>query len=204
MSTQETTAPQSSSNLGKRCFIASASSVVSAFGVLFLWKSDAISITTAYLLAIIPAALMVYAFVGTLRYRTGKASQRYLTRMALVMAFYLITLFLAENLIEDRGLTGPLAWIVALLPGLSFAGVFWIFGALILEEEDEFYRLLYVRQGLIATGVSFTLAAVWGFLETYEQVEAVAAFWWPTLWCVGIGIGAIANKVKYGTYGEIR
>ena len=92
----------------------------------------------------------------------------------------------------------------SILPGLSFAGVFWIFGALILEEEDEFYRLLYVRQGLIATGVSFTLAAVWGFLETYEQVEAVAAFWWPTLWCVGIGIGAIANKVKYGTYGEIR
>ena len=207
MMTTQTPSPQGtapSSNPGRNCLIAAASSVLSALGVLFLWKTDAIGISTAYVLAILPVALMVYAFVGTLRYRKGKASQRYLTRMALVMAFYLVTLFLAENLIEDRGVTGPLAWIIALLPGLSFAGVFWIFGALILEEEDEFYRLLYVRQGLIATGVSFTLAAVWGFLETYNQVDAVAAYWWPTLWCIGIGIGAVANKVKYGTYGEIR
>ena len=189
---------------GRTCLIAAASSVLGALGVLFLWKSDAIGITTAYLLAIVPVSLMVFAFVRTLRQSKGKASQRYLTRMALVMAFYLLTLFLAENMIEDRGVTGPLAMLLALLPGLSFAGVIWIFGALIVEEQDEFYRMLYVRQGLIATGVAFTLAAIWGFLETYGQVEPVAAFWWPTMWCVGIGIGAIANKIKYGTYGEIR
>lgn len=189
---------------GRACFIAAASSVLSALAILFLWKSDAIGITTAYTLTTVPVALMVFAFVKTVRRSEGKASQRYLTRMALVMAFYLITLFLAENLIEDQGVTGPLAVFLALLPGLSFAGVIWIFGALIVEEKDEFFRLLYVRQGLIATGVAFTMAAVWGFLETYGQVEPVAAFWWPTLWCIGIGIGAIANKLKYGTYGEIR
>ena len=189
---------------GRACLVAAISSVLSALMVLFLWKSDAIGITTAYVLTIVPVALMVFAFVKTLRGAKGKASQRYLTRMALVMAFYLITLFLAENLIEDRGVTGPLAVLLALLPGLSFAGVIWIFGALIVEEEDEFFRMLYVRQGLIATGIAFTLAAIWGFLETYNIVEPVAAFWWPTLWCVGIGIGATANKIKYGTYGEIR
>lgn len=189
---------------GRACFIAAASSVLSALAVLFLWKSDAIGITTAYVLAIVPVSLMVFSFVKTVRKAEGKASQRYLTRMALMMAFYLLTLFLAENMIEDRGITGPLAVLLALLPGLSFAGVIWIFGALIVEEKDEFFRLLYVRQGLIATGVAFTMAAIWGFLETYGQVEPVAAFWWPTLWCVGIGIGAIANKIKYGTYGEIR
>ena len=96
------------------------------------------------------------------------------------------------------------ARIVALLPGLSFAGIVWVFGGLIVEEQDEFHRMLYVRQGLIATAISFTLAAVWGFLETYKIVEPVAAFWWPTIWCFGIGIGAISNKIKYGTFGEIR
>ena len=101
-------------------------------------------------------------------------------------------------------MTGVAGFILALLPGLSFAGVIWIFGALIVEEKDEFFRMLYVRQGLIATGIAFTLAAIWGFLETYKMVEPVAAFWWPTIWCVGIGAGAIANKLKYGTYGEIR
>ncbi len=189
---------------GRTCLIAAACSVVTALLVLFLWKSDAIGITTAYILAIIPTSLMVFAFVKTIRQSKAKASQRYLARMAIVMAFYLLTLFLAENLIEDRGVAGTLAVIVALLPGLSFAGVIWIFGGLIVEEQDEFYRMLYVRQGLIATAISFTLAAVWGFLETYKIVEPVAAFWWPTMWCFGLGIGAIFNKIKYGTYGEIR
>lgn len=191
---------------GTSCFVAAVSSVLGALLVLFLWKSGAIDIGTAYILAIVPVGLMVFAFVRNLRQSRsgGKASQRYLTRMALVMAFYLLTLFVAENQIEDRGLTGPLAAFLALLPGLSFAGVIWIFGALIVEEKDEFFRLLYVRQGLIATGVSFTLAAVWGYLETYNIVDPVVAFWWPTLWCFGIGIGGIANKIKYGTYGEMR
>ena len=188
------------------CLIAAGSSVLSALALLFLWKSDAISTTVAYILTIIPVGLMTYAIVQTLRGagKKSKASQRYLVRMAIVMAFYLITLFMAEHFIEDRGVTGPLAVLLALLPGLSFAGVVWIFGGLIVEEDDEFFRMLYVWQGLIATGVSFTLAAIWGFLETYKIVEPVAAFWWPTIWCLGIGVGAMLNKIKYGTTGELR
>ncbi len=195
-----------SSSSSRLCLGAAVSSVLSALLLLVLWKSDAIGIATAYVLAIVPVALMVFALVKSVSLAKSRApaTHRYLTRMALTMAFYLITLFMAEHFIEQRGVTGALAVLLALLPGLSFAGVIWIFGALIVEEKDEFYRLLYVRQGLIATGVSFTLAAIWGFLETYKIVEPVAAFWWPTIWCVGIGIGAIANKIKYGTFGEIR
>lgn len=132
------------------------------------------------------------------------ASRRYLVRIAATMLFYLGTLALAEFMIEQCGVTGFAAGFFASLPGLGFAGVFWIFGALIIEETDEFYRMLYVRQGLIATGITMTAAAVWGFLENYFIIEHIPAFWWPTLWCFGIGIGAISNKIKYGTYGEIR
>jgi len=184
--------------------VADVSSVLSEVVVMLLWEADARGINTAYILAMVPTELMIFAFVKSLGRAKGKASQRYLARIAVVMAFYLLTLFLAENLIEDRGVTGPLAMFIALLPGLSFAGIIWIFGGLIVEEQDEFYRMLYVRQGLIATAISFTLAAVWGFLETYEQVQPVAAFWWPTIWCFGLGIGAVFNKIKYGVFGEIR
>ena len=193
-------------NPNKRSLTAAGSSVLSAFLVLFLWKSDAININTAYLLAIIPVSLMFLAIVFGIGNRETRnhATRRYLGRMALVMAFYLITLFLAEHMIDYRGVTGIYAALLASLPGLSFAGVIWIFGGLIAEETDEFYRMLYIRQGLIATGISFTLAAIWGFLETYRVVEHVAAFWWPTLWCVGLGVGAVSNKIKYGVFGEIR
>lgn len=199
-------AATSASPATRLCLGAAASSVLSALALLFLWKSDAINTTTAYILAIVPVSLMVFAFVKGIGIakRGWRATHRYLLRMALTMTFYLITLALAEFWIDERGVSGPIAVVLATLPGLSFAGVIWIFGALIVEEKDEFYRLLYVRQGLIATGVSFTLAAIWGFLETYKIVDHVAAFWWPTIWCFGIGIGAIANKIKYGTFGEIR
>ncbi|TRD11245.1 hypothetical protein FGU71_04860 [Erythrobacter insulae] len=191
---------------GKLSLSLAASSVLSALGVLFLWKSGAFETEPAYLLTLLPVALVTTSIATSFRKREKppSASHRYLGRMAIVMAFYLVTLFLAEHWIDNEGLIGPLALILALLPGLSFAGVVWIFGGLIVEEKDEFYRMLFVRQGLIATAISFTLAAVWGFLETYGQVEPVAAFWWPTIWCFGLGIGGVFNKIKYGTFGEIR
>lgn len=191
---------------GKLSLTLAGSSVLSALGVMFLWKSGAFETEPAYLLTLLPIALVATSIATGFRKREkpASASHRYLGRMAIVMAFYLVTLFLAEHWIDNEGLTGPLAVMLALLPGLSFAGVVWIFGGLIVEEKDEFYRMLFVRQGLIATAISFTLAAVWGFLETYGQVEPVAAFWWPTIWCFGLGIGAIFNKIKFGTFGEIR
>ena len=129
------------------------------------------------------------------------ATHRYLWRIAGTMVFYLGSLFLAEYVIEDLLVTGPIAAICAALPGLAFAGMFWFFAALIVEEKDEFFRLLYVRQGLIATGITLTAAAVWGFLERYFIVEHLEAFWWPTIWCFGLGIGAIFNKLKYDAFG---
>ena len=127
---------------------------------------------------------------------------RYLIRIALAMALYLGSLFAAEILIEDRGLSGWPVYALAALPGLSFAAIFWIFLRLIVEERDEFFRMLYVRQMLVATGLALTAAAVWGFLETYMPVPHIRAFWWPTIWCVGLGIGAIYNKLTMGTFGE--
>ena len=195
-----------SRNSSRSPLIAAGLSVVTALGVMFLWKSDALNATTSYILAIVPVALFVFAFVKSVSLTKGSthATHRYLLRMALTMAFYLITLAVAEHFIDGRGLTGPMAAFLAFLPGLSFAGVVWVFGGLIVEETDEFFRMLYIRQGLIATGISFTLAAIWGFLETYRIVEPVAAFWWPTIWCIGLGVGAVFNKVKYGVFGEIR
>lgn len=181
-----------------------ASSVLSALGLNFLAESGAINESTTYVLLIVPFATMVLAFVLGRRADAAqiKASHRYLWRVALCMVFYLVSLMAAEILIEERGLGGWAAVVLATLPGLAFAGIIWVFGMLIVEEKDEFIRLLHIRQGLIATGIALTLAAVWGFLETYKIVEPIAAFWWPTIWCLGIGVGAIFNKIKYGTFGD--
>lgn len=138
----------------------------------------------------------------TAKTRAKPEKLRYLVRIGIAMVIYLSSLFAAEIFIEDRGLSGWPAYVLAALPGLSFAAVFWIFVRLIVEERDEFFRMLYVRQLLVATGLALTAAAIWGFLETYMPVPHVRAFWWPTIWCFGLGFGAVYNKVTMGTYGE--
>ena len=130
------------------------------------------------------------------------AQRRYVVRVAVSMAAYLITLALAIRLVRDGTLTGPLAWAIALLPGLSVAGVFWAVGRLLIEETDEFVRMLLVRQVLIATAITLSVATVYGFLENFGLVGHIDAFYIAILWFVGLGVGALVNKLTLGASGS--
>ncbi len=133
---------------------------------------------------------------------TGHAKRRYHLRMAVAMAIYIASLFVADWLIEDRGVTGIAAVMLASVPGLCVAAIFWILARLVIEESDEFLRLLYIRQIIIATGIALTGASVWGFLELYMLVPHIDAYWWPVIWCLGTGVGGIYNKLTMGTSGN--
>ena len=129
------------------------------------------------------------------------AHRRYVWRVAAAMTGYIATLFLAEYLIDQRGLDGPLAWPVALLPGLCVASVFWALARLLIEEKDEYLRSLMVRQMLIASGLTMTVVTVYGFLENYGLVVHVDAFYVAVLYFFGLGVGAAVNKLTLGDGG---
>ena len=126
------------------------------------------------------------------------AHRKYVKRVLVAMVAYIATLFLAEILIDDRGLTGPLAWLVALLPGLCVASVFWAIGRLLIEETDEYLRSLLVRQMLVATGMTMVIATIYGFLENYGLVGHVDAFYLTILFFIGLGVGSLVNKLTLG------
>ena len=126
------------------------------------------------------------------------AHRRYVKRVLVAMVGYIATLFLAEILIDDRGLTGPLAWLVALLPGLCVASVFWAIGRLLVEETDEYLRSLLVRQMLVATGLTMVVATIYGFLENYGLVGHVDAFYLTILFFAGLGVGSLVNRLTIG------
>ena len=123
------------------------------------------------------------------------AHRRYNWRVAAAMAAYLVTLLAAEILIDGRGLSGPLAWLVALLPALCVASVFWAIGQLLIEEKDEYLRSLLVRQMLIASGLALVVATIYGFLENYGLVPHVAAFYLSVLFFFGLGLGGMYNRI---------
>ena len=129
------------------------------------------------------------------------AHRRYVKRVLIAMVLYVATLFLAEYLIDDGGLTGPLAWLVALLPGLCVASVFWAIGRLLFEETDEYLRSLLVRQMLVATGLTMVVATIYGFLENYGLVGHVDAFYLTVLFFAGLGVGSLVNRLTLGKDG---
>jgi hypothetical protein len=130
------------------------------------------------------------------------AIRRYVIRLAVLMTLYLIFLFAAVKAFRADAVSGVPAYALAILPALPIIGVFWAVMRLLIEEPDEFIRLLHVRQSLIATGFCLTVMTIWEFLQNFELVPpGNGGFGAAMFWFLGLGIGAIYNKLTLGTTG---
>jgi hypothetical protein len=127
--------------------------------------------------------------------------RRYQRRVAAAVAVYLVSLFGANYLIGERQVSGALAWGIALLPGLAVAGLFYAIGMLIVEQKDEFQRMLLVRLNLIAAGFAMSMASIWGFLESFALVGHLNAYLIVVAWALGQALGAASNRLTHGTWG---
>ncbi|MBD3730074.1 MAG: hypothetical protein IE933_10245 [Sphingomonadales bacterium] len=135
--------------------------------------------------------------------RWSPAAKRYTRRLAVLMAIYLAVLFTAVWLFRHDLVSGPLAWPLAIAPALPIIGVFWAVMRFIVEEKDEFIRLLIVRQCMVATGFCLTIMTVWEFLQNFDLVPpGNGGFGAAFFWFIGLGVGALYNKVTMGTAGS--
>lgn len=140
---------------------------------------------------------------GTACLNKGEAQKRYLKRVAISTSLYMIAIALMVLVENSEGPAQSLRTLVAVLPGLAVIGVFWAVGRLIIEEQDEFIRMLVVRQSLIATGFALSIASIWGFLEQVDAVPHLPAYWWAVAWFLGLAIGAASNRMAYGSWGAV-
>ncbi|MFL0355042.1 hypothetical protein ACI5KX_01070 [Erythrobacter sp. GH1-10] len=134
---------------------------------------------------------------------TGEAQKRYIKRTAIFTSLYLATFGLLVFADLEFRITREVRFALALLPGLAITGVFWTIGRLIVEETDEFIRMLVIRQTLIASAIALTLATVWGFLESADVVPHLDAYWWAVAFFAGLFVGAVVNRIEHGTWGAV-
>ena len=134
----------------------------------------------------------------------GQASprRRYLWRLGISMSIYVVSLFVGKMLVKHDAVDGAALWSLALLPGLSVVGAFYAIAMLIIEQKDEFVRMLIVRQVLYATGIALSLTTVWGFLENFGLVNHVEGYWVAILWFFGFAVGGLINRLTLGSWGE--
>ncbi len=124
------------------------------------------------------------------------AQRRYNKHVVILSLIYAVTLIAVEMAFAHRLISGPIAYLVGVLPALPIIGIFLAIGRCLIEESDEYLRMLMVRQSLIASGFMLSVATAWGFLENVELVPHVPAYYTAVLWFFGLGIGAIANRLR--------
>jgi hypothetical protein len=126
------------------------------------------------------------------------AGWRYNKRVVILSLIYSALLIGAVYGFKHHLVSGAFTWIVAILPALPIIGIFAAIGLYLVEEQDEYVRMLMVRQTLWASGFSLSIATVWGFLESFELVSHVEVYWVSVLWFGGLGLGNFANRLTMG------
>jgi hypothetical protein len=115
------------------------------------------------------------------------------------MTIYLVTLFAAVSLFKAKMVAGPAAYALAVLPALPIIGVFWAVMRLLIEEPDEYVKMMLVRQTLVATGFCLTVMTIWEFLQNFDLVpQGSNGFGAAFFWFMGLGVGALYNRLTVG------
>ncbi|MCW5647272.1 MAG: hypothetical protein KIT23_08650 [Sphingopyxis sp.] len=127
--------------------------------------------------------------------------RRYVGRMIPISIAYIATVMLASWIIPDDAAATPLTVTVALVPALATSGFIWAMARYIAELTDEYVRMLEIRKMLVATGLTLALASGWGILELFTDVPRVPLFYVFPVWCLGLAVGSLVNRLTIGDGG---
>jgi hypothetical protein len=116
--------------------------------------------------------------------------RRYTIRVLLFMASYMVILTSSLAFVRG-GLAHSQATLVglALISALPIIGVFWAIFRLLVEVDDEYQRLLFAKQTLLATAITLVIVTVWQFLAVYAVVES-GPQWMGAIWFAMLGVAA--------------
>lgn len=129
------------------------------------------------------------------------AWKRYNWRVVWLSLLYALFLIGAVYGFKHKLVAEPLTYAVAILPALPIIGIFGAIGRYLVEEQDEYVRMLMVRQTLWASGFALSCATIWGFLDSFDLVGHLDGYYVVIAWYFGLGIGGLFNKLTHGEVG---
>lgn len=134
---------------------------------------------------------------------SSRPNRRFLFRLWGSMTIALLSAFAADFAIDNGYADGVWIWVLALTPGLAMVGAFCAVGMLIIEQEDEFIRMLILRQLIMGAGIALSFAAIWGILENFGLVDQITTFYIVAIFFGGFGFGGLVNRITHGAWGEM-
>jgi hypothetical protein len=131
-----------------------------------------------------------------MRFCISRAERNYVFRLFFAMAAYVAVLVVVSAWL--RGTTPPtgaLLYAAALAPAVPILVAIWAVGRYVMEETDEYQRLILVRAMLWATGATLAVTTVWGFLETYARAVHAPASGIFMLFCICLGVAQVGLRL---------
>lgn len=114
---------------------------------------------------------------------------------------YVAAVAAGSLLVPDHAAPGIVPVAIATIPGIAVVGWIWAMARLLTELDDEYLRMMEIRKFLIASGFTLALTSIWGLIELFTTVPRIPIFFvWP-LWCVGMAVGQVANRMRFGAAG---
>jgi hypothetical protein len=113
------------------------------------------------------------------------------------MIGYVAVLFGSLWVIKTYHPNGALLWLLGVAPAIPVIGVIAAMGLYIMEETDEFLRLVLVQSMLWGIGVTLALCTAWGFLENVGVVPHFPLYLVFAVFCGAFGLAQPFVRRRY-------
>ena len=122
------------------------------------------------------------------------AKRRMHRRLIPLAVLYLAACAAGKFLIDRTDLPDIAVYIIAVLLSLPLVFSIFVIGRYVVEEDDEYIRMLVVRHMVTATGMTLVTATVWGLLELYADAPALPIYYILVIWCAGFAFSQIQSR----------
>ncbi len=126
----------------------------------------------------------------------SRAMVDYNRRIVFSSLGYVLGLGIAVTLWNSYQRSDALVFAISLLPTLPTFGIIWAMARYLAEEQDEYLRHRTIMAALFALGVVLAIGIFYGFLEMFELVPHIWAWWVLPVWAIGLGLAQLWQKVR--------
>lgn len=112
------------------------------------------------------------------------AQKAHTKRVIWLMVAYAIVLPPLVWVRSNTAVSGFVPAAMAILASIPVLGIFASWGRYLSSEQDEYHQALALKRVAIATNATMGAAIVWGFLQGFQVMPLVEAYWIPFLWVV--------------------
>lgn len=126
----------------------------------------------------------------------SRAMVDYNRRIVFSSLGYVLGLGIAVTLWNSYQLSDALVFAISLLPTVPTFGIIWAMARYLAEEQDEYLRHRTIMAALFALGVVLAIGIFYGFLEMFELVPHIWAWWVLPVWAIGLGLAQLWQKVR--------